>query len=343
MTPFDLTSALQPYADASPETWLPDVFEGHVPVMFREVIASWLQSDSKEGASKVYVDGTLGGGGHSFGAWQCIQSGTQPSQWYGIDQDATVLQNTQSKLATLGHTQLKTCHGNFSQLPRWVQEGRIPKITGGLLLDLGVSSFQLDTPERGFSFRHEAPLDMRMNPHEGIPLHAWLMTQTEADLKHVLWHYGEERYAGMIARWILEDKPQTTGALARLVERAYAKRGNKRGSHHHPATRTFQALRIALNQELLVLEHLLEALPTILAPGATVVVLTFHSLEDRIVKRAFKRYTTDEVSPPHDPIYRVLKPAVATLHHRKARIAQSDELAYNPRARSAKLRAMTWL
>ncbi|MFM7469093.1 MAG: 16S rRNA (cytosine(1402)-N(4))-methyltransferase RsmH, partial [Vampirovibrionales bacterium] len=255
-SPIPSKGVLHALVQTPPSAWLPESFEGHIPVMFREVLSSWLGTTEAGFREGIYVDATLGGGGHSYGAWHWVKhlasssDTTKAMHWYGIDQDSLMLQQTQKKLHTLGHTQLHTRHGNFAQLSEWVNEGTLPKISGGLLLDLGVSSFQLDTPERGFSFRHDAPLDMRMNPSQGVPLYEWLETQTEERLKQVLWDYGEERYAGTIARWILQDKPTTTHALAKLVERVYFKRGGKKEAHHHPATRTFQALRIALNQEL---------------------------------------------------------------------------------------------
>lgn len=255
-----------------------------------------------------YLDATLGGGGHS----RLILEAADDVRLVGIDQDEMALAAAQQNLREFGD-RTSFWHGNFSDYNPG--ETRFD----GILADLGVSSAQFDIPERGFSFRHEAPLDMRMNPQQDITAADLINTWDEAELAHIFYTYGEERLSRKLARRIVEQRPlHTTTELAETifhsVPPAY------RYGRIHPATRVFQALRIAVNRELEVLEQFLTKAPTWLKPRGRIAVISFHSLEDRLVKHALKE----------NPDLRVLtkKPIVAT----------AEEIRQNPRARSAKLR-----
>lgn len=296
----------------------------------------------------LYVDGTLGGGGHTKALYQALHQGPD-TLLVGIDRDATILARTTQALqeAGLHAPQFQTRHGTFDQLIDWVAAGDVPRITGGLLLDLGVSSFQLDQRERGFSFRHDAPLDMRMDQTSGLTAGEFLATASAERLREVLTTYAEERLAGPITRALVQRRendtlPQTTLALADLVRQVYRRHGFK-DSRVDPATKTFQALRIAVNDELGCLERLLAGLPTCLEPGARVAIITFHSLEDRLVKQAFAQWARACVCPPQWPACQCRGTAQATLINRKPITPSAEEVGSNPRARSAKLRILEWL
>jgi 16S rRNA (cytosine1402-N4)-methyltransferase len=204
----------------------------------------------------------------------------------------------------------------------------------GILLDLGVSSMQLDAPERGFSFQHEAPLDMRFNRDRGPSAAQWVNTLSGADLADLLFKYGEEPRARRIAKLIVQARPiETTTQLAEIVKQAY--HGHSR---IHPATRTFQALRIAVNDELSVLEEALPCALQALRPGGRLAVISFHSLEDRIVKEYFRRESKDRINPPYERIHEVERKATLKEVNRKPITPDEKEIRENPRARSAKLR-----
>jgi 16S rRNA (cytosine1402-N4)-methyltransferase len=208
-----------------------------------------------------------------------------------------------------------------------------------ILLDLGVSSMQFDTPERGFSFRHDAPLDMRFDPGSDQPTAADLVNLLDADeLADLFWRYGEERESRRLARAIVNARPfQTTGELAGAIERAMPRRHDDR---LHPATRVFQALRIAVNDELGVIESALPQALDLLRPGGRLAVISFHSLEDRLVKDTFRLAATDCICPPHVPVCVCGHVATVNLLTRKPVTATEAEMAANPRSRSAKLRAV---
>ncbi|HEY90168.1 MAG TPA: 16S rRNA (cytosine(1402)-N(4))-methyltransferase RsmH, partial [Thermoflexia bacterium] len=207
----------------------------------------------------------------------------------------------------------------------------------GILFDLGFSSFQIDAPERGFAFRFDGPLDMRYDPSSAVPTAADLINQsTEDELVAILWRYGEERQSRRIAQALMRARPiQTTVGLAKVVSLAV---GGRRGRRLHPATRTFQALRIAVNRELEILEGALPAAVSLLRPGGRLVVIAFHSLEDRIVKRFFKREAQDCICPPELPICRCEHRAALRLIGSQPVQASAAEVESNPRSRSAKLR-----
>ncbi len=300
---------------------------GHIPVLVREVL------DYLEPApGKIYVDATLGGGGHAREILQRIQPG---GLLIGFDQDSAILEQTKRDLAEFGDS-VKFVNDNFSTLRQHLNEVGVEKITGGLLADLGVSSFQLDQAERGFSFSKEAPLDMRMGG-EGLTAADVVNGYAENELVRVFSEYGEERFSKTIARKIVERRKtqlfEATTDLADLIKGVYAGiKGPKDKFRIHPATRVFQALRIEVNDELGHLERLLEQLPDCLAPGARAVIISFHSLEDRIVKRAFRDCSRHSGEPGGEPVMKVLtsKPVMAA----------EEEIARNPRSRSARLRTV---
>jgi 16S rRNA (cytosine1402-N4)-methyltransferase len=286
-------------------------------------------------AGGFYVDGTVGGGGHA----EMILEGSSPDgRLVGVDRDPAALDEARERLGRFGD-RVTLVHSAFGELPAVLQALAAPQAQG-ILVDLGVSSPQLDTPERGFSFAREGPLDMRMDPTRGRTA-AELLAQTSVDeLERVLREYGEERYARRLARVIhgaaRAHELRTTTDLSALIGRLVP-RGRERID---PATRTFQALRIAVNEELVELEKFLGFFPDLLAHGGRCVVISFHSLEDRPVKERFRELEWTSRLPADlaaaagertEPICRTLT--------RKPVTASAAELARNPRARSAKLRA----
>lgn len=268
-------------------------------------------------AGQTLVDATVGSGGHSRLLAERLLPG---GRLIGLDQDESMIELARPRLAALPVTLI---HANFDRLRQVLDELGIGAVDG-VLADLGICSDQLDTPERGFSFQQTGPLDMRLNQSEGEPASALLRRLSEKDLAKIFWEYGEERFSRRIARKIVETRRQmpltTTEQLAQLV-RGCVPRPRGRSSMIDPATRVFQALRIAVNDELGSLDRFLAGLPACVKPGGRAVVISFHSLEDRRVKRAFRDREHWKVLTP--------KPVQA----------RAEEVASNPRARSAKLRA----
>lgn len=299
----------------------------HVPVLLRIVIDGLaLQAGGR------YIDGTLGAGGH---AEAILRAAGPEGRLLGFDRDATALGLARLRLAAFGE-RVVIVHDSYESM------GQLAPLHGfaqvdGILLDLGLSSIQLDDPTRGFSFRHDGPLDMRFDPTADVPTAADLAnTLPEEDLVRLLRDYGEERRARRIARAIVESSPlHTTGALVAAIEQAAPR--NPRDKIH-PATRTFQALRIAVNDELGALERTLPDAITLLKPGGRLAVISFHSLEDRIVKTFIRRESRDCICPPEQPICTCDHRASLRIITRKPIRATEDEIAANPRARSAKLR-----
>ena len=284
-----------------------------------------------------YLDGTLGGGGHA----RLVLEATAPDGiLVGLDRDATALAAAQANLAGFGDRVILR-QGNFAEMDVHLDSLAIDKLDG-ILLDLGVSSHQLDTPQRGFSFREEGPLDMRMNPAEGISAATVIAEADTGELKRIFREYGEERWAGRIAREIVSSRDRqpilTTLQLADLVCRSVP--GGRAPQRIHPATRVFQALRIHVNGELDSLQAGLDAAWQRLKAGGRLVVISFHSLEDRIVKQAFRSLATGCICPPRLAVCACGQtPAVRVLTRRSVR-AGEEEIKRNPRARSAVLRAM---
>ena len=304
---------------------------GHQPVMLAQVLEALAPQ-----SPGVYVDGTLGAGGHSA----AILEASGPSGGLiGFDRDIKALEMASRRLAEFsGRVQI--IHTTFDRmgehLPAIAPEG-----VQGILLDLGVSSMQLDQKERGFSFMADARLDMRMGS-EGESAADLLARAGHGELTRILSRYGEEPFAKRIAAALIkarDEKPITgTARLAGLVEAALpgkARRTRKR----HPATRTFQALRIAVNDELGMLERFLDQVPGWLAPGGRLCVISYHSLEDRMVKRSLKAWADPCTCPPRLPVCACGKKPLFTLLGRKVQRPQAREIEENPRARSAKLRA----
>lgn len=280
------------------------------------------------------IDATLGGGGHTAAILDRIGP---EGRVLGIDQDPDALARTREKLSGYGD-RLITAHGNFEELQALARDHGFLKVDG-VLMDLGVSSDQLDRAERGFSFRFDGPLDMRMNPSQGLPVSEWLQQTDEREFIQVLREYGEERFAKRIATAVLtrqQERPFTmTADLAAVVEKAVpaATRGRI-----HPATRTFQALRMAVNRELDVLREGLEGAIHTLSPGGRLVVISFHSLEDRLVKQTLQRHIGRDVALEAGGSEWVGDLPRLNRVSRKPVTASDEECERNPRSRSAKTR-----
>jgi 16S rRNA (cytosine1402-N4)-methyltransferase len=285
-------------------------------------------------AGGVYCDATLGGGGH---AERILRASEPDGRLIGIDRDPAALAAAGARLSPFGE-RVTLVHGTFGDARALLERlGVVP--VDGFVLDLGVSSPQLDRGERGFSFRQPGPLDMRMDPTGGETAEALIRRIGVDELADILRRYGEERYAGRIARAIKEGVMQgavtSTTELAALVARSVPTRER----HKDPATRTFQALRIAVNDELGQLERFLADFPSLVRPGGRVVVIAFHSLEDGLVKNRFRDLAKESGYPPDIAAKMGLPPPVVKVLTRKPREASDAEVAANPRARSAKLRA----
>jgi 16S rRNA (cytosine1402-N4)-methyltransferase len=299
----------------------------HASVLASEVIDGLALRDDG-----VYVDGTLGGAGHA----RALLDRSPSIRLVGIDRDPTAVATARERLAPYGD-RARVIHGQFGEIAQLLTEK-----VDGILLDLGVSSPQLDVAERGFSFGKTGPLDMRMDPTRG-PTALELLRETDVDtLAEIIADWGEERYAKRIARLIKEamraDQIETTTDLAKLVSSAIPA-VEQRKSKIHPATRTFQALRIAVNKELDELEQFLAVFPDLLKPGGRCAIISFHSLEDRAVKQRFRDLAWTSSLPPKlaaDAGERV--DAVCEPVTKKPIVATDDEIGRNPRSRSARLR-----
>lgn len=307
----------------------------HVPVLAGEVLA-WLQPRP----NSVYVDGTVGGGGH---ARLILEAASPDGRVVGLDQDPAALAAAARNLSQFGERFI-ALRGHFGALDQHLAALQIDEVDG-VLLDIGVSSHQLDSPERGFSFRDDGPLDMRMDPDGEKTAADVLAEEDAAMLARIFRDYGEERWAKRIAREVVkarELQPLTsTRQLAELVSRVVP--GGRAPQRIHPATRVFQALRIFVNQELEQLRQGLEAALKVLKSGGRLVVISFHSLEDRIVKNFFRDAAVDCICPPRLPVCSCDHPAVLRVLTRKGVRAADSEIERNPRARSAVLRAAEYL
>ena len=302
----------------------------HEPVLLSEVL-QWMDV-RKDG---VYCDGTLGGGGHSEAI---LKASGGTAYLYGIDRDETAIRAASERLK--GYPGFTAIRGNFHDAKELLEQAGAGKLDGALL-DLGVSSPQLDVAERGFSYHEDAPLDMRMDRSQGITAAELLNTADERELTEIIRDYGEEKWAARIARIICEhraEKPfETTFDLVHAVDAAIPK-AVRRKDDGHPARRTFQAVRIAVNDELKPLEQALKDLTDCLKPGGRLCVITFHSLEDRIVKRCFKTLENPCICPPKAPICTCGRKPVVKVLAGGAVAPSAEETERNPRARSAKLR-----
>jgi 16S rRNA (cytosine1402-N4)-methyltransferase len=296
----------------------------HLPV-FPAEISEWMAA----GPGKFIIDGTLGGGGHSE---IFLKAGAGV---LGVDRDPEALAHARARLMTFG-ARFSTWEGNFSQVAQ-IPSIREGELADGLLLDLGVSSRQLDSAARGFSFMREGPLDMRMGPSSPRTAAEIVNHWPESDIVRILFEFGEESKARRIAGAILRQRAvrpfETTLDLANCIEKAIGRHGRT-----HPATKTFQAIRMAVNEELESLATVLAAVPSILKPGGRLLIITFHSLEDRMVKRFLKHRSTAFLDEPGWPEPRPNPDCQFRLLARKAIAPTAEETSLNPRARSAKLR-----
>jgi len=307
--------------------------EGHVPVLVEEVVTMLAPAPGS-----LQIDATVGGGGHT----ERILAATDPDgRLLGLDADGAAIARVRERLAPRFGDRLHLRRANFRELADVAPAEGFGSVDG-CFFDLGLSSFQLADAERGFGFRTGGPLDMRFDASRGVPAAELLATLDATELTALFRRYGEEPFAGRIARAIVEARRsapiETAEELAALVERVTPSRAPGR-RRVHPATRVFQALRIAVNEELDALEAGLAAALDLLRPGGRLVVLSYHSLEDRIVKRFFQAERRGCVCPPEAPVCVCGRSPRVRLVTPKGLVAGDDEVALNPRARSARLRA----
>ena len=283
----------------------------------------------------IYVDGTLGGGGHAYEV--CRRLGEKGSI-IGIDQGAAAIEAASARLKDFGE-KVTIVRSNYCDMKSKLHELGIDKVDG-IVLDLGVSSYQLDTAERGFSYREDAPLDMRMDTRQKMTARDIVNDYTEADLYRVIRDYGEDKFAKNIAKHIVQAravKPvETTAELSEIIRASIPMKFQKKSGH--PAKRTFQAIRIELNRELDVLRDSLDDMIDLLNPGGRLCIITFHSLEDRIVKSAFRKNENPCTCPPDFPVCVCGKKSKGSIITKKPILPSEEELEYNSRSKSAKLR-----
>ena len=296
----------------------------HLPVLYKEIIhALWPKAGGR------YIDGTLGAGGHTAGI---LEASAPDGEVLGLDLDPQALAISREKLFPFGG-RMHIAQASYVNMD--VEAARLGwDAVDGIVLDLGVSSMQLDTPERGFSFLQDGPLDMRFTPQADQSAADLLNTLPESELADIIFRYGEERLSRKIARSIVNNRPfSTTKQLADLILKTIGKK-----ERIHPATRTFQALRIAVNGELDAIKEVLPKAIGLLHTGGRLAVISFHSLEDRIVKETFRRESSDCLCPPRQPVCTCGHKAIIKEINRKPLEAANDEIEQNSRARSAKLR-----
>lgn len=302
----------------------------HVPILLYKTVE---MLNPKPGG--VYVDATLGGGGHFR---ELLKKAEYQGTFIGIDQDEVAI-STANEIFSKFSCDIRLIHDNFYNLKKIIKENKLGEIDG-ILFDLGVSSYQFDEGARGFSYNKDAPLDMRMDQRKTLSAKDVVNNMSRDELKQIISEYGEESWAGRIADFICEARCRqeitTTGELVEIIKNAIPARARRKGGH--PARKTFQALRIYVNKELEILDSSIKDAVELLKPGGRICVITFHSLEDRIVKNAFKLLATDCICPKealictcnHTKVLKVLTP--------KPIYPSKEEIELNPRARSAKLR-----
>ena len=298
----------------------------HQPVLYQEVLDALAPETGKS-----YLDGTVGAGGHAEGI---LLASAPQGKLLGLDLDPEALAITRQRLFAFQDRVIlrQASYRDAAAVLSDIGWGQVD----GILLDLGVSSMQLDRPSRGFSFRESGPLDMRFNPAIGTSAADLVNLLDEKSLADLIYEYGEERYSRRIARAIVSARPiQTTGKLAELIEKAVPAGYDP---HLHPATRTFQALRIVTNRELETISQALPALTDLLVPGGKIAVISFHSLEDRLTKQFFRQESKDCICPPNQPVCTCGHKATLKVLTRKPISATEQEKNRNPRSRSAKLR-----
>lgn len=304
----------------------------HIPVMLHECLEGLVTNPTG-----IYVDGTLGNGGHASAILDQLEPG---GMVLGFDRDIDAIERVSARLFPPEGCRVEWIHDNYANMVNQLDRLGIDKVDG-LLLDLGVSSFQLDIAERGFSFRNDGPLDMRMDQSTGETAAMLVNRVSEVELADLIYRYGEDRASRRIARAIVEARSkmeiETTEQLAGIVERA---KGGRRGKKTHPATQTFQALRMAVNDELAGIEQVLDQMIHRVSDGGRIAVLTFHSLEDRLVKQFFNRHVPRAESLQQGGVkWHVEEPVVKWIW-KKPVIATKEEQSINPRSRSAKLRVV---
>ena len=303
----------------------------HIPVLYDEVMdALNIRADG------IYIDGTVGGGGHSSGICERL---SEKGRLIAVDRDKAALKAAERRLAEY-KCEKTFIHSNYSDISSLTSsvDGKV----SGILLDLGVSSFQLDTAERGFSYMHDAPMDMRMNEEDTLTAYDVVNGYSEQDLNRIIRDYGEENWASRIAQFIVKaraEKPiERTGELVEIIKAAIPAKARRSGPH--PAKRTFQAIRIEVNAELEHLRKAVSELPDLLESGGRIAIITFHSLEDRIVKNEFDRRLNPCICPKEFPVCVCGRVADVKKVTKKPVTASDKELEGNPRARSAKLRVL---
>ncbi len=283
----------------------------------------------------IYVDGTLGGGGHAFEV--CSRLNEQ-GRFIGIDQDAAAIEAASERLRGFGE-KVTIIRSNYCEMKSRLHEIGVDKVDG-IVIDLGVSSYQLDTAERGFSYRVDAPLDMRMDQRQQLTAREIVNTYSESNLYRVIRDYGEDKFAKNIAKHIVMERQkapiETTGQLNEIIRHAIPMKFQKTSGH--PSKRTFQAIRIELNRELEVLRESLDDMIEMLNPGGRICIITFHSLEDRIVKSAFRKNENPCTCPTHFPVCVCGNVSKGKVITRKPILPSEEELEYNSRSKSAKLR-----
>ena len=303
---------------------------GHVPVLYGKTLEAL---NLKNG--KVIVDGTLGGAGHARGILERIMP---DGRLVGIDKDAAAIKRCAQRLAEYKE-RVTLVHSDFKRIREVLAELRISEIDGAVL-DLGVSSFQLDEGERGFSYNEDAPLDMRMDRGGDFSARTVVNEYTEEELHRVIREFGEERWAARIAQFIVKERQsgsvETTGQLTEIIKKAIPAAARRDGPH--PAKRTFQAIRIEVNGELAGLEKAIEDYVSVLKSGGRLAIITFHSLEDRIVKQTYRRLFDPCECPKDFPVCVCGKKSQVRIITRKPILPDEEELEKNPRATSAKLR-----
>lgn len=298
----------------------------HQPVLLDAVLDGLNAANRPDG---LFIDGTVGAGGHA----SAVLITAPRSRLLGFDRDPRSLEIARSTLTSFGD-RVSLVHANYDSMAQIAPEHGFASVDG-ILLDLGISSMHVDEAERGFAFRADGPLDMRFDPTRGSTAADLVNTLDADELADLIYEYGEERDSRRIARAIIAARPlSTTQQLASVLEKSH--RGPR--EKIHPATRTFQALRIAVNDELGALERVLPQAVDLLCPGGRLAIISFHSLEDRIVKQWFKHESTDCICPPKQPVCTCGHHASIRLVNHKPIAADDAEIARNPRSRSAKLR-----
>jgi len=297
----------------------------HLPVLYQQIILALRPKSPGR-----YIDATVGAGGHARGI---LEKSSPDGCLLGFDLDPQALEIASQRLSDYSG-RFSLIHASYTTLLDQLQAAGWES-SHGIIIDLGVSSMQLDKPEKGFSFLKDGPLDMRFNPHQGTTAAELVNTLAEAELASLIYRYGEERQSRRIARAICQNRPfMRTQELAEVIARA----AGRQAEMIHPATRTFQALRIAVNGELAGLEAFLPQAVRALSSGSRLAVISFHSLEDRIVKQFFRKESTDCLCPPAQPVCTCGHKASIVEINRRPILAEEAEVKENPRARSARLR-----